>query len=208
MSEIFYDAEAASQFIPTEKGVYPAHVTKVTKRDVKTRDGYSASVFTLHYKVAAEAKKIKQQLWEMDGYKYKSDEEGNRIPVMKGKKQQEVECEHLVGKEFRDRGTFLFTDIPTSNSGRNRRYKELIDTLDLPLNKVEKDGKTLFSLPILDDGNLSIVGIPVLINMDEEEWKNKDGEKRTSMKVFSIQPWKDGEKISEEELTSDEEVPF
>lgn len=185
MAEVFYD-ESMSEYTPLYKGVFPAHVKSLSTRDVNLRNGGGkALVYTIEYKLAEETTKVKAK-----------DDKGN-----------EVDCAHMVGKLFKDKGTFLFRD--SASFGKNRRYKELTDTLGISLEKVDKDGKTLFKLPDLMDYVDDVKGQAVLVTLDDEKWTNKDGEERKSVKVFSIQSWKDGKSLSSQEMdTSDEDMPF
>ena len=48
--------------------------------------------------------------------------------------------------------------------------------------------------------------MPVLAKLGSEEYVNKDGEKRTAWKVFNVEQWNDGERLSKEEL--EEDLPF
>jgi hypothetical protein len=185
MADVFYD-ESMSEFTPLYKGVFPAHVKGISTRTVNLKNGGgTAEIYTLEYKLATETEKVKAK-----------DDKGN-----------EVDCAHMVGKLFKDKGTFLFKD--STSFGKNRRYKELTDTLGISLEKVDKDGKTLFKLPDLMDYVDDIKGQAVLVTLDDEKWTNKDGEERKSVKVFSIQGWKDGKALSSQEMdTSDEDMPF
>ena len=50
-----------------------------------------------------------------------------------------------------------------------------------------------------------VIGVPVLAKLGSEEYE-KDGEKRTAWKVFNVQQWNDGQRISKEEIEDD--LPF
>ena len=50
------------------------------------------------------------------------------------------------------------------------------------------------------------MGAPALVRLNEQEYTNRNGEQRTSFRVDNILPWKDGSKLSADELTDD--VPF
>ena len=177
----------ANPFTPIEPGSYPAHIVDYNTRDVKTKVG-DAIVINLTYEVADEAGELVQICYEMDGYEYKKDEAGNKIAIKDADgKTKTVQCKHLVGKKFRDNGTFVFTG--SENSSRNRRYFDLLSTLGVSLKEDSND----------------VVGLPVFVKLNSEEYE-KDGEVRTAWKVFNVQQWDNGQKKSAEEI--DEDLPF
>jgi len=181
---IYYDATEDVGFIKVPEGTYPAHITKVEVRnDVSTKVG-TANIYTLHYKLAPECSALKV---EVDG-------------EMKA-------CTFAVGKEFRDKGIFLFTK--KSESGKNRRYLETLKTLDMEIESkkiTDSEGKekTVQVLSCLKEEENFITGKPVLVNLVEESWKTAEGETRSTCKVKDIKPWTDGEAISVEELSDDD----
>lgn len=185
-------------FTPIESGFYPAHVTGFGTREVKTKVG-DAIVVNMTYEVAEEAGKLVQILYEMEGYNYKLDDNGDRVVVLNGDgKSKTTKCKHLVGKKFRDNGTFVFTG--SESSGRNRRYFDLLSTLGVDL---KEDSNGEFPLSLLEEED--VIGVPVLAKLGSEEYE-KDGEKRTAWKVFNVQQWNDGQRLSKEEIEDD--LPF
>ena len=185
-------------FTPIEPGFYPAHVTGFGTREVKTKVG-DAIVVNMTYEVAEEAGKLVQILYEMEGYNYKLDDNGDRVVVLNGDgKSKTTQCKHLVGKKFRDNGTFVFTG--SESSGRNRRYFDLLSTLGVDL---KEDSNGEFPLSLLEEED--VIGVPVLAKLGSEEYE-KDGEKRTAWKVFNVQQWNDGQRLSKEEIEDD--LPF
>ena len=74
-------------FNPIEPGTYPAHIIGFGEREVKTKAG-DAIVINLTYQIAEEASGLIQMCWEMDGYKYKTDNNGDRIPITNGDGKQ------------------------------------------------------------------------------------------------------------------------
>ena len=186
-------------YTPIEPGFYPAHVTGFGTREVKTKVG-DAIVVNLTYEIAEQAGELSQIIYEMDGYNYKLDSMDYRITVTdKDGKSQTTKCTHLVGKKFRDNGTFVFTGA--ESSGRNRRYFDLLSTLGVSL---KEDSNGEFPLSLLEEDD--VIGVPVLAKLGSEEYVNKDGEKRTAWKVFNVEQWNDGERLSKEEL--EEDLPF
>ena len=185
-------------FTPIEAGFYPAHVSGFSTREVKTKVG-DAIVVNMTYQIADEAGKMTQIVYEMEGYEYKLDKDNKQIPIKdKDGKSKTTKCKHLVGKKFRDNGTFVFTG--DEGSGRNGRYFTLLNNLSINL---EADSNGNFPLSLLEEED--VVGKPVLAKLGSEEYE-KDGEKRTAWKVFSVQPWSDGQQISAEEM--EEDLPF
>jgi len=186
-------------YTPIEPGFYPAHVTGFGTREVKTKVG-DAIVVNLTYEIAEQAGELSQIIYEMDGYNYRLDSMDDRITVTdKDGKSQTTKCTHLVGKKFRDNGTFVFTGA--ESSGRNRRYFDLLSTLGVSL---KEDSNGEFPLSLLEEDD--VIGVPVLAKLGSEEYVNKDGEKRTAWKVFNVEQWNDGERLSKEEL--EEDLPF
>lgn len=194
-------------FTPIEPGVYPAHITGLSEREVSTKAG-DAIVLNLTYKVAEEAGNLVQLCYEMDGYNYVTDNNGNRIPVENGDgNQKSIKCTHLVGREFRDNGTFVF--INSESSGKNKRYFNFLENVGIELNANE-EGVT--PLEIVEEED--VVGLPVFVKIGSEEYVTSDTkdlpedqqEKRTAWKVFNVQRWQGGEKISASELEDD--LPF
>ena len=187
-----------NQFTPIEAGFYPAHVSGFSTREVKTKVG-DAIVVNMTYQIADEAGEMTQIVYEMEGYEYKLDKDNKQIPIKdKDGKSKTTKCKHLVGKKFRDNGTFVFTG--DEGSGRNGRYFTLLNNLSINL---EADSNGNFPLSLLEEED--VVGKPVLAKLGSEEYE-KDGEKRTAWKVFSVQPWSDGQQISAEEM--EEDLPF
>jgi len=182
-------------FTPIEPGFYPAHVVSFGTREVNTKVG-EAVVINMTYEIAEEAGDLTQIVFEMDGFEYKTDNNGDKI-VLKNNKgaTQSVNCKHLVGKKFRDNGTFVFTG--DESSGRNRRYYELLNSLGINLES-NKDGN--FSLSLLEESD--VIGRPVLAKLSSEKYQ-KDGEERTAWKVFTVIEWNDGQVKSKDEIEDD-----
>ena len=185
-------------FTPIEPGYYPAHVVSFGTREVNTKVG-EAIVINMTYEIAEEAGELTQIVYEMDGFEYKTDKNGDKI-ILKDSKgtTQSTKCKHLVGKKFRDNGTFVFTG--NESSGRNRRYYELLNSLGINLES-NKDGN--FPLSLLEESD--VIGKPVLAKLASEKYE-KDGEERTAWKVFTVMEWRDGQVKSKDEIEDD--LPF
>jgi hypothetical protein len=187
-----------SNFTPIVAGFYPAHVSGYSTREVKTKVG-DAIVINLTYTIAEEAGAKEQLMYQMDGYEHVLDSKGNKKVVKdEDGKSKFVKCTHIVGKKFRDNGTFVFTG--EEGVGRNGRYYALLNNFGVNL-KADSDGN--FPLSLLEESD--VVGKPILAKLDSETYE-KDGEERTAWKVSNVQPWSDGQQLSVEEL--DEDLPF
>ena len=197
--------DPSQQWVPTEEGTYPAHVTGLTTKKVNTRAG-EAIVVNMTYKVAPEVVDVYQKVWEMNGYKYKKDESGDKIPVMNGKQQTTISCTHLKDKELYDNGFFVFTDA--SSASKNQRYFQLLENLGIKC----EDDKGIKKLVLIEEED--VVGQPVEVTTRKQEYvtaATKDlpvdqQERRTTFKVNEVVKWEDGEVLTVEEL--DDDVPF
>jgi|TARA_R110002167_G_scaffold18119_2_gene68325 hypothetical protein len=185
-------------YTPIEPGFYPAHAISFVSREVSTKVG-DAIVINMTYEIAEEAGELTQLVYEMDGFEYKIDNNGDKI-ISKNSKggSQLTKCKHLVGKKFRDSGTFVFTGA--ESSGRNRRYYDLLSSLGI---KLESDKEGNFSLALLEESD--VIGKPVLAKLGSEQYE-KDGEKKTAWKVFSVMEWAEGQTLSKDEIEDD--LPF
>lgn len=205
-----YDTTDTGDFVPVEPGVYPAHVSDVISREIQVR-GEPAVVFDLKYKIAEEASELEQTIYEMDGYDYKTDSDGDRIKVMNGDgSPKKVNCNHVVGREYRGRGCFLFTG--TENSSKNKRYFQLLDVLGVKTEEIEQDGRMVKKLPLVEKDDVS--GRPVQVELKLDSFITKDTKhlpesqqsKKFVWKAWNVHPWNDGPVLSEEEMDTD--IPF
>tara|TARA_R100001530_G_scaffold124800_1_gene93100 strand:+ start:1256 stop:1882 length:627 start_codon:yes stop_codon:yes gene_type:complete len=199
--------DPSQQWVPTQEGTYPAHVTSLTSKEVNTRAG-EAIVVNMTYKVAPEVSEVTQPVWEMDGYNYKKDPQtGNKIPVFNGSgTQSEASCGHLKDKILYDNGFFVFTD--TSSASKNSRYFQLLENLDIKC----EDDKGIKKLVLIEEED--VVGKPVLVTTRRQEYVTKETrdlptdqqEKRATFKVNTVTLWEDGDVLTQDEL--DDDVPF
>ena len=195
---------------PIEEGIYPAHIKGISSKEVHTRAG-EAIVVNMRYRVADEVTKYTQPLWEMDGYKYVTDDDDQRVPLTNGKGEQSVStCEHLKGKEFQDNGFFIFTD--SSASTKNRRYFELLNNLEINCEETDLDGNKVKKLVLIEEDD--VVGKPVMVTVKRQEFVTSETkhlpveqqERRHTFKVFNVVLWEEGQQLDATEL--DEDVPF
>ena len=198
--------DPSKQWIPTEEGTYPAHIATLSTKEVNTRAG-EAIVVNMTYKVAPEVSEITQMLWEMDGYKYKKDEKGNKIPVYNGDgNQSTTNCGHMKDKMVYDNGFFVFTD--TSSASKNSRYFKLLENLGIQC----EDDKGIKKLVLIEEED--VIGKPVMITTRRQEYVTRDTrdlpidqqEKRTTFKVNTVEAWQEGEYLTQDDL--DDDVPF
>ena len=192
---------------PVEEGIYPAHITSLSTREVRTRAG-EATVVNMEYKMADEVADMFQPVWLMEGYKYAKNSEGNKVAVKNGSGVQETtSCEHLKGRVFKDNGFFIFTD--SSSSSKNRRYFELLDNLDV---NCEEGSDKVKKLVLLEEED--VVGKPVMVTIKRHEFVTSETknlphdqqERRSTFKVSNVILWNDGTPLTSEELAED--VPF
>ena len=125
--------DETSRWKPTEEGQYPAHISGLSTKEMMTKAG-EAIIVNMTYKIADEAADLQQLVYEMDGYKYKLDEQGNRLPIVDSDGEQvTTDCSHLVGETKYDSGWFIFTS--SESSSKNGRYFRLLEQLGI---KVEE----------------------------------------------------------------------
>ena len=203
--------DPSQQWVPTQEGTYPAHVTSLSSKEVNTRAG-EAIVVNMTYKIADEAADLEQLVYEMDGYNYKRDADNNRIPVANGDGQQATtDCGHLVGRDVWDNGWFIFT---ASESGsKNSRYFQLLENLGIKVEEQMLGDKKVKKLVLIEEEDVK--GKPVIVELSRQEYVTTDTkhlppeqqEWRTSFKVSKVNPWDKGEQLTIDELDGDD-VPF
>ena len=195
--------DASNTWSPVEEGTYPAHITELETKKVNTKAG-DAIVVNMRYQIASEVENQIQLSWKMDGYKYARDNDNNRIPVTNGSgKQEELSCSHLQGKDFGDKGFWIFTQ--SNSSGKNSRYFQLLENLDVKCKEItDAKGNKVKQLVLLEEED--VIGKPVMVTINRDQFTTKNGEQRTIMKVSSIDKWEGGKELEPIEL--EEEAPF
>ena len=198
--------DPSQQWVPMQEGTYPAHIASVTSKEVHTRAG-EAIIVNMTYKIAPEVGNVTQLVYEMDGYNYKKDKNGDLIPIFNnGGSQKSVNCNHLKEKILYDNGFFVFTD--TSSASKNSRYFQLLENLSIEC----EDNKGIKKLVLIEEED--VVGKPVMVTTKKQEYVTKDTrdlpldqqEKRSTFKVNTVTTWAEGEVLSQDEL--DDDVPF
>lgn len=205
-----YNPSENNSWKPVEEGEYPAHITTLNSREVPTKAG-PAIVVNMQYKIAPEVKECNQPLYEMDGYDYIKNSNGELIPKIDDDGNHEYgSCEHLKDRTYKDNGTFVFLD--SSSSSKNAKYFELLENLNVELATDKVDGKEVKKLVLIEEDD--VVGLPVHIRLKRETYITSatkhlppsEQEKRSAFKVSTIKTWEGGKKVQVEELEQD--VPF
>ena len=201
----------SEQWRPVEEGTYPAHVSKLSIREnVNTKAG-EAIVVNMEYKIAPEVEECFQQVFQMEGYEYVKDKDGNKIHLLDGDgSPSSVKCSHLKGRTYKDNGFFIF--LNSSSGSKNARYFEVLEELGIELETDKIDGKEVKKLVLIEESD--VIGKPVNVVLKREEYITKatqhlppsEQEKRSVFKVNTIKEWEGGKKVEAEELESD--VPF
>tara|TARA_R100000781_G_scaffold56978_2_gene36867 strand:- start:556 stop:1179 length:624 start_codon:yes stop_codon:yes gene_type:complete len=198
--------DPSNKWSPIEEGEYPANIISLSTKEMNTKAG-EAIIVNMTYKVNDSVSELEQLVWEMDGYNYKKNEKGEKIPVMNGDgKQATISCSHLKDKTFYDNGFFIFTD--TSSASKNSRYFQLLENLNIKC----EDSDGIKKLVLIEDED--VVGKPVNINVKRQEYVTKETknlpfeqqERRSTFKVMDVKTWEDGPVLTLDELESD--VPF
>ena len=191
MNDTVYD-EKTDGPMPIVSGVYPAHVSGFDSRMLQTKFG-EQQVFNIDFQVAEEVDKMTIIKHEWD--------EGQLIPSLDSDgKEIKIPASFMKGKRFSSRGIWL-TENPGQGEGwRNRTYVEFFQNLGVEFPKT-KEGKT--ELALVEESD--IIGQPCLVRLNKEFY-TKDGEERSVWKVFNVSQWKDGQKLSADEVSDD--VPF
>ncbi len=191
MTDTVYD-EKTDGPMPIVPGLYPAHVSGFDSRILQTKFG-EQQVFNIDFQIAEEVDKMKVIKHEWD--------EGKLVPSLNSDgKEVTVSASFMKGKRFSSRGIWL-TENPGEGEGwRNRTYVEFFQSLGVEFPKT-KDGKT--ELALVEESD--VIGQPCLARLNKEYYE-KDGEKRSVWKVFTVSEWKDGQQLAAEEVADD--VPF
>ena len=192
MSDTVYD-ERTDGVMPIVAGVYPAHVSGFEAKLLNTKIG-EQKVFNVNFQIAEDVDNmtIIKHEWEDEVLIPSLDSDGKEV---------KVSASFMKGKRFNSRGIWL-TENPAEGEGwRNRTYVEFFEGLGVAFPKT-KEGKT--QLAEVEESD--VIGQPALVKINREVYTNKEGEERSVWKVFTASQWKDGERLSPEEVGDD--VPF
>tara|TARA_A100001201_G_scaffold30860_1_gene33394 strand:- start:556 stop:1134 length:579 start_codon:yes stop_codon:yes gene_type:complete len=189
MENTYFDA-SNDGVIPIVPGQYPAHVCGFEGREVQTKIG-TQKVFNVEFKIADAVNKM-----EIIKHQYVEDK---LVPMMEDGKAVKVSASFMNAKQFKSTGIWL-TENPAEGEGwRNRNYVNFFQGIGVVFPKVNDKVK------LAEVEETDILGLPVFVKLDKEYYQ-KDGEERSTWKVFSATAWLDGEKISQDEVKED--VPF
>jgi len=178
--------ESKNTYKPIPEGTYPAHISKFESKEYN-----GAYVFNVTFKVAEEAKDI-------EFAEQQKDNNGKLVPT-----GASVTGVQAVGKEYRtDKGIWLTPNLSEENSWKNKRYAEFFASIGMAFGK---DSNGNMQLQMVEESD--VMGLPCLVQLVNTEFKNADGETRSSLKVGKVYKWEDGERISSDELEADD-LPF
>ena len=190
MTDTYFD-EKTDGVIPIVPGTYPAHVSSFEGRTVSTKFG-EQKVFNVEFQIAEEVDKMM-----IIKHSYEDDE---LVPVMEDGKEVKISASFMKGKRFKSTGIWL-TENPGEGEGwRNRAYLQFFQGIGVEFPTTE-DGKTQLAEVEEED----VLGMPALVKINREFYE-KDGEQRSTWKVFTATSRKDGKKLAAEEVGED--VPF
>ena len=183
--DILFDPEEDRQEKPTLLGTFPAHIV-----GFKEGQANRGSIpYNVTFKIAEEAGKLTGINW-----RDKDDENSEG---------SEVDANYMPGRTIRSRGIWLNPNPKPEERWRNRGYVEFLEAVGVDLPEIEKDGKKYKKLKTMEEHEL--LGLPCMITIKLEPDKRKDFAGRMYPKVFSVQPWENGERI---DVTEDEEDVF
>ena len=119
----------------------------------------------------------------------------------------EIAKGNYKGSKVSDKGIWRFRSNPSKTHNRSNRgnviYKNVLDILQIGLEEVERDGRTMKRLPELTEKN--IVGKTVLVSVQDDDYKSDYG--RLLGKVAIIQSiWSTNGSTVSEVSTGKEEV--
>ena len=168
--ESYYDPSQDEPNVIVPEGEFYAHVKDYTvKEDVVIRGKYLADIYNLNFKLAEE--NSDKTFGDMSGSVF-------------------------VGKMVRSKGLFRFKTPDSKNlepnSGGNREFKEVLESIGIKPEEKEVDGNVVYALPILTPSNCE--GAPAIIRIKHETWTNRDGEEVVSPKANGIFSWSNGKK--------------
>jgi len=183
--------ESEDGFTPVVEGTYPAHITSFDSREYN-----GSKVFNMSYTIADEVSKLDIPKLVKDsngGYVQSYSTDGAPSTVNAG---------FMSGNMYRiDKGVWLTPNPAKGEGWKNRRYKEFFENLGVQFPTDDSGNTTLGEIEESD-----VLGVPCLVELRETSFTNSEGKERKAMKVTNVFPWKEGQKLSKDEL--DSEVPF
>ncbi len=181
--------ESTDAYQPIVAGTYPAHIISFESRDIN-----DSVVFNMTFKIADKVGEMEVPVYNNIDGKYEAtlDENGKEVTR---------KATHLIGKEVRSSGVWLTPNPKEGEGWKNRKYKEFFENLGVSF-PTDKDGNAQLGQVEEED----VLGFPCLAKVAEQSFTNKEGEEKTTMRVFNTFPWTGGQKLSEDEIGED--VPF
>ena len=141
--DAFYDENA--QYRPIEQGTYPAHINSFEIKSLNTRAG-NAKVINMRYAIADEVSKQTQKEWEMNGYEYKVNGRGKRIPRLDAHGNQNEFSGKAVNVKL---SKVQFVTSETKHLTEDKQEKRTVmkvtgisewsDGVDIPQDEIEED---------------------------------------------------------------------
>ena len=181
--------ESTDAYQPIVAGTYPAHITAFESRDIN-----DSVVFNMTFKLADKVGEMELPVYNQIDGKY-------QVVLDANGKETTRKGTHLVGKEIRSAGVWLTPNPKEGEGWKNRKYKEFFTNLGVSF-QTDKNGNVQLGQVEEED----VIGFPCLAKVGEQEFTNKEGEKKSTMRVFATYPWNSGQKLSEDEIGDD--VPF
>ena len=181
--------EATDGYQPAMPGKYPGHVSAFEAVSLKN----GGKVFNIEFTLADECKKMEIQKMVRLGTEYTGSVLGdNDEPEM-------INAGFMSAKIYRSAGVFLTPNLPNDQRWKNRKYKEFFSNMGVDFPE-DKNGNQKLQEVEEDD----VIGLPALIDVKPYSYKNKEGEKKSSLRVLNVFPWDDGTRKKPE----GEKVPF
>jgi|TARA_R110000823_G_scaffold31537_1_gene89601 hypothetical protein len=186
--------EEKDGIIPIVAGVYPAHISGLDSRDLTTKAG-EQKVFNITFLIPKEVENTQVSKMIKNGHgelTQATDENGQPMTIP---------ASFMTGKRFNSVGIWLTPNPDEGQGWKNRKYKEFFENVGVTF-PTNKKGDTLLAEVEGED----IIGHPCFIKLGQERY-TKDGEERSVWKAFEVFPWTAGEKLSQDEVDSDD-LPF
>ena len=185
---------ATDGYQPAMPGKYPGHVSAFDA--VSLRNG--GKVFNIEFTLADECKKMETQKMARV-----HSEIGTYVGSVIGNSDEPemINAGFMSSKIYRSAGVFLTPNLPSDQGWKNRKYKEFFSNMgvDFP---ADKDGKLMLQEVEEED----VIGLPALVDVKPYVYTNKDGDKKSSLRVLNVFPWNEGTK--KEFKKKNEDVPF
>jgi hypothetical protein len=180
--------ESSDGYQSANPGKYPSHVSAFDVRTFET----GSKVFNIEFTLAEECKNMEVEKYQRSGNEY--------IPFAKDGKVEIISAGFMTGKKYFSAGVWLTPNLAKEERWKNRKYKEFFSNIGIEF-PTDKDG--IVELQEVEEED--VIGMPALVDVQSYTYTNKDGEEKTSLRVLSVFPWNDGNRI---EPPKDTDVPF